>query len=144
MRFCFLLLISGALASAQIHDVHYQGLAPLHIMPTFDHGYLVVYDRDQSVDVYASDGSLRYKASVHGPDGSEAWIQNAAVDADGTLAVTVKYPPSCHVAGLGLIQLHHGGIAIFDQSGVQTRVIDTRCDYWPHRLHSAQSTHSGR
>jgi hypothetical protein len=25
MRLCFLLLISGALASAQIHDVHYQG-----------------------------------------------------------------------------------------------------------------------
>jgi hypothetical protein len=135
MRFCFLLLISGALASAQMHDVHYQGgLTPLNITPTFDHGYLVVYDRDESVDVYASDGSLRYKASAHGPDGSHAWIRNAAVDADGTLALSVEYPLSCNVAGLGLIALRSGGIAIFDQAGVEARFIDTRCDYWPTQV----------
>jgi hypothetical protein len=103
-------------------------------MPTFDHGYLVAYDRDQSVAVYASDGSLRYKVSVHGPDGSEAWIDNAAVDADGTLAVPVEYRLSYNVPGRGLISLRGGGIAIFDPSGVEARFIDTRCDSWPTQV----------
>lgn len=135
MRLCFLPLIYGTRASAQVHDVHYQGeLTPLNILPKLDHGYLIVYDRDQSIDVYASDGSLRYKASVHGPDGSQAWIQNAAVDADGTLAAAVKYPPWCHVAGLGLIQQYNGGTAIFDQSGGARRFIETHCDYWPTQV----------
>ncbi len=88
MRVWFLLLMPGVLATAQTHDVHLRGgLTPLVMTPTFDHGNLVAYDRDLSnVEVYASDGSLRYRASAHGPDGSQAQIENAAVDADGTLA----------------------------------------------------------
>src|SRR6059058_5356386 len=105
----------GAPASSQIHDVHYQGgLTPLNITPTFDHGYLVAYDRDESVDVYAPDGSLRYKASAHGPDGSQARIFNAAVDADGTLAAAIEYPLSCNVPGIGAVPWRGGGIAFFD------------------------------
>jgi len=131
VRFCFLLLMSGALASAQVHDVHYQGgLIPLNITPTFDRGYLVTYDLDESVDVYASDGSLRYKASAHGPEGSRAQIRNATVDADGTLAMAVEYPLSCNLPGLGVIPWGGGGIALFDQAGVEARFIDTGCDYW--------------
>lgn len=54
MRFCFFLLMSGALASAQMHDVHYQGeLTPLNVTLTFDHGYVVSYDSDRNIDVYA-------------------------------------------------------------------------------------------
>jgi len=89
----FLLFLSafGAMASAQVRDVHYQGsLAPLNTAPTFDRGYLVVYDRDPDIDVYTSDGSLLYKAPPQGPNGSQARIKNAAVDADGTVVAAVE------------------------------------------------------
>jgi len=75
MRLCVLLFLSGGLAVAQTHDVHCQGsLTPLNVTPTFDHGFVVVYDRDHTIDVYAPDGSLRFKASAHGPDGNPARI----------------------------------------------------------------------
>jgi hypothetical protein len=52
--FLLLLLMSGASATAQVHDVHYQGnLTPLNTTPTFDHGYLVVYDWDHDRHVLA-------------------------------------------------------------------------------------------
>ncbi len=79
MRFCLLLLLATALASGQMRDVHYRGsLTPLHITPTFDHGYLTVYDHDPDLDVYAPDGSLMYRTSAQAPDGSHARIGNAA------------------------------------------------------------------
>jgi hypothetical protein len=49
--FLLLFIISGASATAQVHDVHYQGnLTPLNTTPTFDHGYPVVYDREHRIE----------------------------------------------------------------------------------------------
>ncbi|MGO9273276.1 MAG: hypothetical protein ACLQOO_24075 [Terriglobia bacterium] len=49
--------MSGGSAAAQVHDVYYQrSLTPLNTTPTFDHGYLVVYDWDHRVDVFTPMG----------------------------------------------------------------------------------------
>jgi hypothetical protein len=130
MRFC-LLLLATALASGQVRDVYYQGsLTPLNTVPTFDHGYLTVYDHDPDLDVYGPDGTLLYKTSAHGPNGIKARIDNAVADTDGTVAAAVGYSLSCNVPGLGVRPWQGGGIAFFDRSGGQTRFIDTGCDYW--------------
>src|SRR5579884_1859045 len=55
---------------------------------------------------------------------------NAAVDPDGTVAAAITYPLSCDPLGSGSIPWNAGGIAVFDQSGAQIRLIDAGCDYW--------------
>ena len=108
-----LLLISWGTALAQVHDVHCQGdLAPLNIVPTFDHGYLVAYDRDYRIGVFAPDGALLYRTAAKVPNSAWAVIENVSVDSDGVLAAVVR-------AGGG------GGIALFDRNGAQTRYFDT-------------------
>src|ERR1700686_2135677 len=83
--------IYAALAFAQVHDVHYQGnLTPLNTTPTFDHGYLVVYDWDHRIDVFAPDGALMYSVAAKVPGSDWANIENGAIDEDGTLAAAVR------------------------------------------------------
>ena len=114
-----LLIISGASASAQANDVHYQGqLTPLNITPTFDHGYLVVYDWDHRVDVFAADGALMYSAAANVPGSAWSSIENCAVDADGTMAMAVRPASEPRIP-------HGGGIALFDRTGAQIRFIST-------------------
>jgi len=114
-----LLALSGALATAQVHDVHYQGnLTPLNTTPTFDHGYLVVYDWDHRVDVFAPDGTLMYSVPAKVPGADWAMIENGAVDSDGTMAAAVRGVSEAGRAG-------GGGIALFDRTGTQIRFLDT-------------------
>ena len=71
MRYLFLLgfFVCESLASAQARQVQYQGdLAPLNCTPSFDHGYLIAYDRNNQIAVYSADGFLMYRAAV--ADGS--------------------------------------------------------------------------
>jgi len=118
-----LLILSGMISlssfAADRHDVFYQGnLAPLNCLPTFENGYLAVYDGDDKIALYAPDGSLMYKASpqVHGA--SWAGMSNVGVDTDGTLGGAVLY--QIEKAGA-----ERGGIAIFNPTGEQTVFLDT-------------------
>jgi hypothetical protein len=125
--FLLLLLMSGASATAQVHDVHYQGnLTPLNTTPTFDHGYLVVYDWDHRIDVFAPDGVLMYSVAAKVPGSDWANIENAAIDEDGTLAAAVRA-----VSVLG--RARGGGIALFDRAGRQIRFFDTG-EYLPTQV----------
>jgi hypothetical protein len=113
------LIVSVASATAQVHDVHYPGdLTPLNCTPTFDHGYLVVYDRDHRVDLFAPDGALMHSVAAKAPGADWAIIDNGAVDADGTMAAAIRT-----VSGSGIVR--GGGIALFDRAGAQIRFIDT-------------------
>jgi len=116
---CLLLTISSTTAlAAEARDVYYQGdVAPLNIMPTFDKGYLVVYDRDHKINVYAPGGSPLYSASAQVPNTDWADIENAAVDTDGTLAGAIEHRRLKHESS--------GGIVLFDRTGTQIRFIDT-------------------
>jgi len=117
--FLLLLIISDPSAAAQAHDVYYQGsLTPLNDVPTFDHGYLVVYDLDSRVDVFAPDGTLMYRVPAKVPGTDWAAIENAAVDSDGTMAAAVR-------AGSAAGHASGGGIALFDRKGTQIRFLDT-------------------
>jgi len=90
--------------TAESRDVYYQGaLAPRSIGPTFDKGYLVVYDRDHKIDVYAPDGSPLYSVSAHVPKADWVNFENAAVDTDGTLAGAVACGRGNSIAGAGIV-----------------------------------------
>jgi len=122
-----LVLICSAIASAQVRDVYYQGyLTPLNIMPSFDRGYLVVYDTDHRTDVFGPDGALLYRATVRVPGAGWAEILNGAVDSDGTLALAVEVAsPAGAEEG--------GGIVLFDRSGAQIRYFETK-DFLPTQV----------
>jgi hypothetical protein len=121
------LIMSGAAATAQVHDVDYQGnLTPLSTTPTFDHGYLVVYDWDHRIDVFSPDGALMYSVAAQAPASDWSDIENGAVDEDGTLAAAVR-AVSAHGRARG------GGIALFDRTGRQTGFFDTG-EYLPTQV----------
>jgi hypothetical protein len=122
-----LFLMSAASATGQVHDVQYRGfLTPLNITPTFDHGYLVVYDWDHKVDVFDPDGALMYSAAVKVSGSDWALIENGAVDADGTMAAAIGV-----VSAAGI--LRSGGIALFDRTGAQIRLMNT-AGYFPTQI----------
>jgi|ERR1017187_6219206 hypothetical protein len=113
------MVFPGSAVAAEAHDVFYQGnLAPRNIVPTFENGYLVVYDIDSKIALYAPDGSLVYKAAAQVDGASWVHVSNAGVDSDGTLAAAVEYrrPKASD---------QRGGIAILDRTGAQTLFLDT-------------------
>lgn len=122
MRLPFLLLAAALCNSAfaaEAREIYYQGfLTPQNITPTFDKGYLFVYDFEK-IDVYAPDGSPMYSVSAHVPNAKIVNIQNAAADVDGTMAGAVEYFRDGTSRSIG------GGIAVFDRSGKQLRFFDT-------------------
>ena len=109
---CSITLSTAGVANDSAREVYYQGLlARQNITPTFDKGYMIVYDVDQ-IDVYRPDGWPMYKVTARVPNAKRPSIINAAVDTDGTLAGAVVYPRG-------------GGIVIFDSAGTQTQFVDT-------------------
>jgi hypothetical protein len=120
MRLPFLFLAATLCNTAfavESREVYYQGfLVPQSIVPTFDKGYLLVYNFDK-IDAYAPDGSPLYSVSAQVPNAKIANIQNAAADTDGTMAGAVGYYSTARTRG--------GGIVLFDRSGKQTRFFDT-------------------
>src|SRR5579863_3652260 len=106
--------------SAEPREVYYQGfLTPRNITPTFDRGYLFVYDFLHKIDVYAPDGSALFSVSAQVPNATIVNMDNAAADTDGTIVGAVEY------FGDGGNRSSGGGIALFDRSGKQTRFFDT-------------------
>jgi hypothetical protein len=130
MRLPFLFLaatLCNAAFAAESREVYYQGfLVPQSIVPTFDKGYLLVYDFEK-IDMYAPDGSHLYSVSAEVPNAKIANIQNAAADVDGTMAGAVEYSRDGTSRTIG------GGIAVFDRSGKQLRFVDTG-RYWPTQV----------
>ena len=117
-------MISCSSFAAEMHDVVYQGdLGPRNIAPTFENGYLAVYDPDDKIALYAPDGSLMYTASPHVDGASWASITNAGVDTDGTLGGAVSY--QIEKGGV-----ERGGIALFSRMGEQRAFLKTG-DYLP-------------
>jgi hypothetical protein len=119
MRLPFLFLaatLCNTAFAAESREVYYQGfLVPQSIVPTFDKGYLLVYDFEK-IDVYAPDGSPLYSVSAEVPNARIANIQNAAADMEGTMAGAVYYSRG---------RTRGGGIVLFDRAGKQTRFFDT-------------------
>ena len=120
-------ILSASSAFAQGHDVYYQGdLTPLNTTPTFEHGYLAVYDWKNKVDLFSPDGTFLYSAAANVPDADWASILNAGIDSDGTMALAVR-------AAVNPGFMRGGGIALFDRSGRQLRYFDTG-DYFPTQV----------
>ena len=117
---CLVIAIASCATAlaAEARDVYYQGdLTPLNIVPTFDNGYLVVYDQNK-INVYAPDGSPVYSASSQVQSAHWAGIQNAAVDTDGTLVAAVEYcHREKHTRGGGI------DVAVFDRATNQWRPV---------------------
>ena len=115
---CAAVLCHLAIAAAP-REVSYAGsLTPLNITPTFDKGYLFVY-AGHEIDVFGPDGTQLFGIAAQVENAKTVSMDNAAVDADGTLAGAVRYSVDGTSRGEG------GGIALFDASGKQVRFFDT-------------------
>jgi len=119
--------ICHAVIAATPVDVYYPGsLTPLNITPTFDKGYLFVYEAHK-IDVFGPNGSHLYDVTAVVPDAKVVHIINAAADADGVTAGAVE------IAFDGTSRTEHGGIAVFDSSGKQVCFFDTGT-YFPTQV----------
>jgi hypothetical protein len=87
-----------------------ESISPQNVMPTFDKGYLAVYEAEGKVAVFAPDGSLMFIM----PRPKNGHITNVAVDSDGTVAAAVIFN-----------QNMTGGISLFDRKGSESGFIDT-------------------
>jgi hypothetical protein len=97
-------------------EVVYQGdLTPLNITPTFDKGYLAVYQSADTISLYRPDGSLAHQATARAPYSTWNHVVNAAPDADGSIALAVEY---------NIGKSRRGGVAVFD----------TGEDWWPAQV----------
>lgn len=117
-----LILVFAALAltaAAADRTVTYQGdLSPLNIMPTFDHGYVIAFERNpdaanrqnQRFAVYAPTGLLAYDATLQVVNQPAVTILNFTADTDGTVVVAFHLPD---------------GFAVFNPGGKQIRTVLT-------------------
>jgi hypothetical protein len=106
-------ILSGAVAASDSNkpEVWYRGaITPANIIPTFDNGYLAVYEREGAVSVYSRDGSFAFAI----PRPTNGHISNVAVDTDGTAAACIEYHPSWT-----------GGITFFGPTGTPLASVDT-------------------
>jgi hypothetical protein len=79
------ILVFPALAATAGGEIVIQGnLYPLNITPTFDHGYLAVYEQG-GFAVYAPDGSLALRSASPGG----GFTVNVDIDSDGSVAAVV-------------------------------------------------------
>ena len=103
MRLPFLFLaatLCNPAFAAESREVYYQGfLVPQSIVPTFDKGYLLVYDFEK-IDVYAPDGSPLYSVSAEVPNltpSGSGHQGGLAPDAGGTAGTTSASEPALHI-----------------------------------------------
>lgn len=116
-----LTLMLVSLASAWngpiVKVVHFGGTFAAHEpLPILDKGYLLYLNRPGSLTAYAPDGRRLFNTVVTDPQGGVMSIMSAAVDTDGTFAVT---------ASLGSGQGYAGGIVFLDSAGRQMRFAET-------------------
>jgi hypothetical protein len=84
-------------------------------MPAFDRGYLL-FDTPLSgnLEIWGPDGQQRFFTTVENPPGAS--VYSLAVDSDGSVAAGLMFDGPQGVVG---------GIAYFDRSGKQTRLVET-------------------
>ncbi len=99
---------SAAEAKAGTDEIRYPNdITPLNIRPSYEHGFLAVYD--QMTKVYGPDGSLLLRFQP-----SKGTVANAAIDVDGTVALAIEE-----------VDPFKGSISILNREGVQTKLIET-------------------
>jgi hypothetical protein len=103
---CFTAALCAA-APAELRVVDY---APANTAPTFDHGYLIVYESAPSVRVHGPDGNLTYR---FGPEKGQPL--SLALRNDGTGAAAVA----------NWMEADSGAIVYLDRSGSVRRVVET-------------------
>lgn len=123
LRMVLLFLAAGASlapAAEPVREVRFEGrLAPLYILPNFDNGYLVAFESG-GIAVCGPHGRLAcrvFDRTTMEPEAVCNRGDNAAVDTDGTIAVTLY-----RVKGRTQTR---GGIAIFTRTGMRKGFIDT-------------------
>ena len=99
MQVIYILTIPAAATAADSVIVVQGNISPLNIVPTFDHGYLAVYESG-GFSVYAPDGSLAMKIATS--------AENVDIEPDGSVAAAI------FVSGRGP---GTGGIRIFNPDG---------------------------
>lgn len=87
-------------------------------LPKFDKGYLLFLKRTCQLTVYSPAGTQLFSRQLSGPAGSSTcFARDAAVDADGAVAVSIGYgSPNGHAAG----------IVVLDPKGNPAGFIDTK------------------
>jgi hypothetical protein len=114
-----LFLFFAALGAAQSpSEINFDGLRDSKAAPTFDHGYIVAWDRVHvhSATLYSPEGKRLFDvSSFRLPDGTETDApMSAAVDTDGVSALVYWGQRG-----------RRSGIAILDNTGNQIQVIQT-------------------
>ncbi len=120
-----LTLFAGAMFAAD-RQVTYQGdLSPLNITPTFNHGYVIAWDRNtdgaqqmKTISVFGPNGSRLYQTAISVPNQKFISLSNGDADTDGTVAVVFRDP---------------GGFAVLDPSGKQIHTVLT-APYEPSQI----------
>ena len=101
-----LTLLAGSMFAAG-RQVTYQGdLSPRNIKPTFDHGYVIAWDRNETISVFGPDGSRRYQTAIQVSNQKHVSLLNGAVDTDGKVAVVFRAPYGFAVLDSGGKQIH--------------------------------------
>ena len=92
-------------------------------IPRLDWGHLFYLSGKGTVTAWGPDGQRLFETSVTDPNGNLAGSNSAAMDSDGTVAVTIAF---ASVTG------YTGGIAYLDRTGKQS------CDHfdWPLHAHA--------
>jgi len=117
-----LLSSSMALVAQSTREVSYRGadLAPRNTVPSFDHGYLAVFEAIDKISIYAPDGSFAF--SIH-PSHGGGTVFSVAMDADGTVAVTNDHGS----------EKERSGIVVLDRTGAEKAYFTTG-DFRPQHI----------
>ena len=84
LKLICILAIPAAATAADSVIVVQGNISPLNIVPTFDHGYLAVYE-DGGFSVYAPDGSPAMKIASE----AATYAENVDIEPDGSVAAAV-------------------------------------------------------
>jgi hypothetical protein len=104
-------LVFGAGAAGTDGNVDFLGnIHPLNITPTFDHGFLAVYENGNGIAVYKPDGSLEMRVAAP----QHAGMVNADIDSDGSVATAVEW-----------YDRRRSGVRFFNPNGEPASQIDT-------------------
>jgi hypothetical protein len=99
-KIAFALSPFGGAIFAADRQVTYQGdLSPLNSIPSFDHGYVIVWDRNndgakqlKTISVFGPDRFRVYQTAIGVPNQKYLSLLNGAADTDGTVAVVFRKP----------------------------------------------------
>jgi hypothetical protein len=118
-------LASQTLIAGEVRDIVYQGnLTPRNITPSFDKGYLLVYEGGAEISVYGPSGNLLSHAVASMPRAKYVIVENAAADVDGTVVSAVEFR---------IDNRRRGGLVLFSPTGQQKSLVETG-DYLPTQV----------